>query len=148
MKGFILLALVCLPFFAHAGVYKWVDENGNIHFGDRPPAEAVPQSVNVVSQQQPEVDPSAQERQRKVNDFLKQRQEENDKKNEQRAEREAKAARQEEKYTRMRARLKNMERISAFYRLNDTGERVFVSDEGGDRMRARAKADYKRQCGG
>lgn len=46
------------------------------------------------------------------------------------------------------ARLTNMERISAFYRLNDKGERVFVSDEDGDRMRAKAKTDYKRQCGG
>ncbi|WP_221798873.1 DUF4124 domain-containing protein [Oceanobacter mangrovi] len=32
----ILLLAACLN--VHAGIYKWTDENGNVHFGEQPPA--------------------------------------------------------------------------------------------------------------
>jgi len=32
----IIICLVLLPLMMAAGVYKWTDENGNVHFGDRP----------------------------------------------------------------------------------------------------------------
>lgn len=31
-----LLLLFCLVGFAHGEVYKWIDANGNTHFGDKP----------------------------------------------------------------------------------------------------------------
>ncbi len=36
---FLFLLAVCAsnPGFSYAEVYKWVDEQGNVHFGDRPP---------------------------------------------------------------------------------------------------------------
>ena len=35
MKKFIVLMLIVIP-GANAGIYKWTDSDGNIHFGDRP----------------------------------------------------------------------------------------------------------------
>jgi glutaredoxin len=32
---------------AEAGIYKWTDEQGNVHFGDRPPAAQVSQPIEV-----------------------------------------------------------------------------------------------------
>lgn len=32
----LCLILALLPLLASAEVYKWTDENGNVHFGDRP----------------------------------------------------------------------------------------------------------------
>ncbi|ADP97719.1 DUF4124 domain-containing protein [Marinobacter adhaerens] len=34
---FLLLFLATLSFSAFAQVYKWTDENGNVHFGNQPP---------------------------------------------------------------------------------------------------------------
>lgn len=43
----LLAVLMLTPVFAFAEVYKWIDENGNIHFGDRPQhAQAVAVEVN------------------------------------------------------------------------------------------------------
>lgn len=36
-RSAILMIAMCLSTFSNADVYKWVDEQGNIHFGDRPP---------------------------------------------------------------------------------------------------------------
>ena len=36
MKKSLLLVLAVLPLFAQAQVYRWVDEKGKVHFGDRP----------------------------------------------------------------------------------------------------------------
>jgi len=41
----VCLTLLALPATASAGVYKWVDENGKVHFGDRPPADAEKQEI-------------------------------------------------------------------------------------------------------
>jgi len=35
--GWSIAALLVLQSVTHAGVYKWVDDEGNIHFGDRKP---------------------------------------------------------------------------------------------------------------
>lgn len=34
---FLVLLLASLSFSAVAQVYKWTDENGNVHFGNQPP---------------------------------------------------------------------------------------------------------------
>lgn len=38
-KRLIPLFIVSIALFTSAQVYKWIDEKGNIHFGDRPPEE-------------------------------------------------------------------------------------------------------------
>ncbi len=45
MKIVLLLAgLMAMP--ALAGVYKWTDKDGKVHYGDRPPEEGQAQEVN------------------------------------------------------------------------------------------------------
>ena len=45
MRYLIYLALV-ISAFANAGeIHKWVDENGNVHYGDAPPVAAKTESV-------------------------------------------------------------------------------------------------------
>jgi glutaredoxin len=58
-----LLAMVWLP--AQAGVYKWTDGRGVLHFSDRPPADATAdrvqlRSTNSVNVQPPEAAPAGQ----------------------------------------------------------------------------------------
>jgi len=43
----VLLSLILLPGIAVAEVYQWVDEDGNVHFGDSPPDNADAQTVDL-----------------------------------------------------------------------------------------------------
>ena len=50
--GLTLLALVLLPAFltpshGYAEIYKWTDENGRVHFGDKPAENVSAESVTV-----------------------------------------------------------------------------------------------------
>lgn len=38
--AYLLSLLLILPGLAGAGIYRWVDENGVVHYGDRPPGNA------------------------------------------------------------------------------------------------------------
>lgn len=37
MHRAVLALLLCSAAVAHAGVYKWTDANGKVHYGDQPP---------------------------------------------------------------------------------------------------------------
>jgi len=41
----VCLALIAVPAACSADVFKWIDENGKVHFGDRPPADAKKQEI-------------------------------------------------------------------------------------------------------
>ena len=40
MKRFLILLLVLWPLVGMAGVYKWVDDEGRVHYGDQPGADS------------------------------------------------------------------------------------------------------------
>ena len=44
---FALMFLSSLAFGSTAGIYKWTDENGKVHFGDRPPGAAKAEQVEL-----------------------------------------------------------------------------------------------------
>lgn len=41
MRAFILIIILLASFGARADVYRWVDEKGVIHYGDKPPKEGL-----------------------------------------------------------------------------------------------------------
>ncbi|MCZ6871088.1 MAG: DUF4124 domain-containing protein [Gammaproteobacteria bacterium] len=43
----LIITLVLVPSLTQAEVYKWVDEWGKTHFGDRPPDEGVAEKVKI-----------------------------------------------------------------------------------------------------
>lgn len=47
MKRFLILALFVASASHAAGIKKWVDENGQIHYGDSPPARANIEDIRV-----------------------------------------------------------------------------------------------------
>jgi len=44
----VLMFTVALSFCAYAEIYKWTDENGKVHYGDRPPADANSKDISDV----------------------------------------------------------------------------------------------------
>ncbi|HRF87700.1 MAG TPA: DUF4124 domain-containing protein, partial [Pseudomonadales bacterium] len=45
-KMFLLSMLLLVGVSAQAEVYKWMDENGKVHFGDRAPAEKKVEAID------------------------------------------------------------------------------------------------------
>ena len=45
MIGVLALLSALLPAVADAQVYRWTDENGRVHYGDKPPAQAKTREV-------------------------------------------------------------------------------------------------------
>jgi hypothetical protein len=72
-RWLLISLLFTLPLISHAGLYKWVDEEGNVHFGDQPPEPQIAQSIDI--KPAPKADPLYSERLRKQQNFLEQRQE-------------------------------------------------------------------------
>jgi len=142
----LLTLLVLSPAVSVAEVYRWVDEDGRTHFGDRPPTQAASQEVKVESAPA-RVDNSARDRQQKVNAFLEQKQQERDQQRAADAKAEKRAAKRAEQCTKLRARLKHMDSVSTFYNLNEQGERVFVSESENTRIRERFRKKVEESCG-
>ena len=68
MKRILFISLFVLPsLVVSAEIYKWVDENGNTHFGDRPDTEDA-EKVKVHSA--PDIDPALLERLKKQQKML------------------------------------------------------------------------------
>ncbi|WP_372964213.1 DUF4124 domain-containing protein [Marinobacter sp.] len=145
MKGFIVLVLLLVASVAQAEAYRWVDESGQTHFGDRPPANAVSSEVQLETAQ-PAVDAAASERKQRMIEFVAQSEKERAVRKKVRAEQEAQAAEREARCEGLIARMKHLERVSRLYRLNKDGERVFVDDEENERIRKEFRARVRNEC--
>lgn len=141
-----LLSLCLLPLCATAEVYTWVDSEGRTHFGDRPPSKETAKEVRV-KPQAPSVDVVAQERRENLTDFVEQRQQERDERNAELAKAEKAEAKRAERCRQLRARVEHQKSISAFYRVNEEGERVFMSDAENEKVRERYRAKMAEVCG-
>lgn len=146
MKGLIIFILLLASFTSHAGTYRWVDENGQTHFGDRPPQNVVTNEVRLKAAP-PSVDAEALARKQRLNEFLQNSEKERETRSKVVAEQEAKAAKQKAYCEGMQARLKYLAKVSGIYELNKEGERVFVNDEENERIRKEFKARVQRECG-
>ncbi|MBL3556016.1 MULTISPECIES: DUF4124 domain-containing protein [Marinobacter] len=145
MKGLLILLCWLVTLVAQAGTYRWVDENGQTHFGDRPPVNTVADEV-LLKAAAPTSDQAARERKQRVNEFLEQSERERAERNRAEAEQEATTAKHEARCQALRARLKFLKSVSGIYRLNDEGERVFVDDQENERLRREFRARVQSEC--
>ncbi len=129
-------------------IYKWTDEDGNVHYGDRPsgdPGEEVLQmSYNRTSQR------SVSNRVQSYRDSAAAR----SKAREDAAAAEASAAEERalaeenlKKCQDTRAKLKSMVEARRVYREDENGERVYLDDEQRNAARQRAEEMIDEYCG-
>ena len=143
---YILIAFQSSSVFAE-GIYKWTDDNGQIHYGSKPPENE--QSATVVNMRKKSVNTipvTSDERKRKQQNLLRALIEERQIKEEAKAENDKKEAQQKRQCIMARDRLKSYERSSRIYNLNEKGERVFMSDKDRDRSVAEFKRKVNEWC--
>lgn len=146
MRTFLLLLCLCTTPLAMAGTYRWVDENGQTHFGDRPPANANSDEVKL-DPASAEPDAIARQRHERMQEFLEQSEQQRAERNEREAREEALAAEQEARCEVLRGRLKYLKSVSRLYHVNNDGERVYIDDEQNEQFRREFRAQVQRECG-
>ncbi len=130
----VLIAFTALALTAGGGamaneIYKWVDDEGTVHYGDRPSGSPVEQQMAVNYRR---TDSSVVQRQiESVNKSVAARQERRTAAEEEAqaaAAKEAEAADQQKRCESYRARLKTMIESRRLYREDEKGERVYLDE--------------------
>lgn len=116
---------------SHAILYKWIDENGRVSYGDQPPPGAKPEKLNASIGP---ADPNAVRDMAAKDAEIKKRQQ-------QRADEAAKTAKDEsdgkkklDQCAQARGRIKTLRNDAAVFRYNEKGEKVLY--DAADRERA------------
>lgn len=132
-----------------AEVYRWLDAQGNVHFGDRAPLKN--QSVERLEMKPPAAQPAPQiqdaERRLRQQVMAEQLQKARLQKAQQTAQNKAQEAKRKAQCEAARARIKDDERFSAYYVLDKAGERQFLSDEQVAAARRKQREIYQQKCG-
>ncbi|MCL5668700.1 MAG: DUF4124 domain-containing protein [Gammaproteobacteria bacterium] len=143
MKRYVVL-LLCLAWLGQAqgaGIYKWVDEKGKVHYGDRP-GNSGAQEVTV--KPAPPQDSGLREREDKQQRLLKSL--EQDRKQTEQARDQARAdkIRSEQECKMAKVRLKSYEQAGYFYADESDGKkRILSNEESKDSLeKARKAVDY------
>ena len=143
----MLFSLMTWSLVSPAAVYRWVDENGNVQFSDRPVSETA-KEVEIKEQAPLYKDDSGNARQRQIDQqkmlhmFDEQRQE--------KAERDAKAKKEAAKRDRLcagaRDRLQRYRRSSSLYNPQSDGSRQYLSDAEREAAIAETEREVSRWC--
>lgn len=147
MKNLLLLLVFMMPLVVYAGVYKWVDENGNVHYGDQPKTSqpAVEMKVDDAAPT-PSYSDDELSREEKRERLLQSMEEDRADKQEMREKKKAEKERNRQKCNRYRDQMRHYERASSLYKLDKDGNRVYMSD--GERARAtkNLQSNIKKYC--
>lgn len=128
-----------------AGVYKWVDKDGSVHFGDQPPAE-VKQKMEVkpppkgVAAPASGANPAAQDA-----EFRKRQIDRTEREKKAEAADKAKSDK-EERCRKMKTSVEEMQSGFRLYDYDKNGQRYYLDDQQSAKARADAKAAYAKDC--
>ncbi len=151
-NGLLIGSLLVVALFTssstYAQAYKWVDANGQVHYGDQPPAKVKAEALHLRETQASDAtsmqDSERIQRQRQLVQAL-------EKKRQQK-----KIAKQVKKHQKtkmlkackqLKGRIKHSETINRYYRYDENGEAVYYSDQEADQLRQRLKDTYQKKCG-
>lgn len=145
-----LLPLLIMVSATEAQVYKWVDENGKVHFSDQPPrkkpASAEKVELKIAPKTGNRAAPSAAERAKQQQELLRRMEGERKQRESQRAKAKEEKKRLAELCKKLKKEMEEKVRANAIYTENDKGERVYDSEEVADQKRKRAVERYQTQC--
>ena len=147
LAGIAALALTASAGSLASEIYKWTDEDGTVHYGDRPTGEQTEQRMALTYQRS-----SASSVQRQVDamaDSRASREESRastDLDAQQAAEAAAEVEAKAERCERYRAQLKTMLEARRLYREDENGERDYLDEEAREEARQRAEDLIAENC--
>ncbi len=148
---FITLIFICLAAVAQAGIYKWVDKNGQVHYGEKPSASQKSEEIHVrdIGKTANHTDKQSEEvhQEDKRTKLLRAFEEERNLKKEQQQKDRQQAARRKRNCGIARDRLRRYQSASRVYDVDEKGKRKFLPDSEREKSIQRARHEVNRWCG-
>jgi len=141
MKFKFLVLCLFIPCTTFGGIYKWVDDQGQTHYGERPTVQSSEKIVIPKRTITPKAQTTEKQRLENVKKWVNVRQQERETAKQEKAER-------KKKCDKLRRELKDIEQDGiAWYQLNEAGEREYYSDEEIDAGKSKMRGIIKKNCG-
>lgn len=128
-----------------AEVYKWVDDQGRVHFSDRP-VDTDSTAVKIKEGDAPRVPAGQEERQQKMQRMLDVYAEERAEKQEAMQKQKAEGQRRKQNCVQAKDRYNSHLRASGIYNLGNEGKREYLSEAERAQHMKRLKAEIARWC--
>jgi len=143
--GFLMM--VFFTSFSNAEIYRWTDENGKVHFSDKPVGKAA-KKLNIKNEPtKPLPEQSNEERKRKTEQYLRARKEEREEIEKKDREKKQQARLKKEKCREAKEKYKEITEAGAVYYKNKDGTRDYLGEERRIKEELRAKNEVKKWCG-
>ena len=128
-------------------IYKWIDDDGNVHYEDRPSGAATEERIDITYRR---TDSGAVRQRTKsfrdAQDALAEAKSVEEARQKEAAENAAAAAERQQACDRARARLESYLQARRLYRTDETGERVYLDDEQREQARLKAEEAITENC--
>lgn len=148
----IALTFTVITGFAHAAIYKWVDENGVTHYSEKPPSGKKTEQVPIQNKPAVPAAPVSQGAsglstwQEKEADFQRRRVEQDVQRKKQDAVDQATTAERSRNCIEARETLHALDQQRRIYRLNEKGERVYIDDKEREQTREQMRQLVEQHC--
>lgn len=142
---FLVLLLGCTTLYA--GVYKWTDSDGQVHYGDMPQNTEDTEEISVDAEPASGFaldDDSRHEKRQKLLDAMEEdRLEKKEQREKDRVEKEQRSRR----CAWLRDKLRRTQSATGVYKLDKDGNRVFLSNDQRTSSESRLRAQIRKECG-
>ena len=147
MKNLLLLLVSVSPLVVHASVYKWVDDNGKVHYGDQPQVSQPAVEMNIDdTAPSPSSSGDTLSREEKRERLLQSMEEDRVEKQEKREKQKAVKQQNRKKCNRYRDLMRHYQRANSLYRLDRDGNRVYMSDADRASSTKKLQSKIKKYC--
>ncbi len=144
MKKLLITLLLFFSSLANAGVYKWTDENGNVHYGDKPTTGGERLNISTETPTRSTTsDETREERRQRISDSLT---DDRLARKEKKAEAKKKKAQSDRQCVYAKDRLKRYQRAGRLYNLDKEGNRVILPDKSRDKTIANLQKEIRKNC--
>lgn len=144
-RSLIGILLLLVTSLAEAGIYKWVDEQGRVHYGDKPTSTTADE-INVKDQPAPQQPGLAASRKEKQQRFLRAREDERKEKQQALAEEKQKRAEAKRNCEQAERDYKKYHYAGSIYEKRKDGEREYLSASQREAYEASLAAKIKKWC--
>ena len=142
----LLLTALMVAVTASAGIYRWVDENGYVQYGDRPPSDVNASNEVVIRKQAPDSGPARVDRKQSRERLLEQYQRERDEKKGKAAKQRQQKERRKKRCAYARTRLTEYQEHGGLYERLPNQKRRYLSDQEREAEIAKARQEVKKWC--
>ncbi|HED36583.1 MAG TPA: DUF4124 domain-containing protein [Gammaproteobacteria bacterium] len=142
-KTFFTLILLLVSFSAFAEIYKWVDEQGKTHYGDKPAENAQQMDVDIEAKGHINTGQRREDKRKKLIDAYA---EDRAREAEEKKKKKEKRAKNQHKCTVAKDRLGRYERARYLYDFDSNGSRIVVPDTVREKSTEALRQQVKKYC--